>query len=194
LLAREQISESEPDGTLCRVDRSKTPSYYYLATVELASLKILRAVRGEEWSDCGRISSISKEGINLRNGKFIEMPSSSTTYVDCTASWSAMDTYAENFGKADIKMYDNEKRVLRASYNLELTNLLQMRTWMAYLEINCGGAYSDDDIRASDTFKNAMCLPFKAYQKDVYKYLPLYFDSFSDMQNSGASGILGNLP
>jgi len=72
--AREQISLTQPDGLLCRINPEKDPSYFYTAIVELADLKLLRSVGGDDWCDNGRIAALTKAGIELKSGKFIEMP------------------------------------------------------------------------------------------------------------------------
>jgi hypothetical protein len=72
----------EACGMLSRIDRTRRPTMFHLATVSPLELELLRSV--QQVIRMGRVQAIDAQGLVLEQGRFA-LPSGAL-YVDCTAS------------------------------------------------------------------------------------------------------------
>ena len=72
----------EACGAVMRIDRSRTPTMFHLATVSTGELALLRTVHNVIRK--GRVQAVEAEGLLLDQGRQ-EMPAGAL-YIDCTAS------------------------------------------------------------------------------------------------------------
>jgi NAD(P)-binding Rossmann-like domain len=72
----------EACGTMLRIDRSRTPSMFHLATLSEAEVAVLRGIH--EVVRLGRVTAIDAGGLQLQQGRVAVEPGA--LYVDCTAS------------------------------------------------------------------------------------------------------------
>lgn len=72
----------EACGTLLRIDRTRRPSMFHLATISLGELEVLRRIGNV--IRMGRVLSIDAQGLDLEHGRAPLPPG--TLCIDCTAS------------------------------------------------------------------------------------------------------------
>ncbi len=124
----------EACGALLRIDRSRMPTMFHLATLSEAEVEVLRRIR--DVVRLGRVTSIDDGGMTLEQGRVAVEPGA--LYVDCTASAVRFKEPTPVFQGGRIVV-----QLLRAplvSFSAALT---------AYVE-----AHFDDDAH-----KNRLCQP-----------------------------------
>ncbi len=124
----------EACGALLRIDRSRLPTMFHLATLSQPEVEVLRGIH--DVVRLGRVTAIDADGMQLEQGRVAVAPGA--LYIDCTAS-------AVHF-KAPTPVFQGGRivvQLLRAplvSFSAALT---------AYIE-----AHHDDEVH-----KNRLCTP-----------------------------------
>ena len=72
----------EACGALLRIDRSRLPTMFHLATLSEAEVEVLRGIRSVV--RLGRVTALDADGMQLEHGRVAVEPGA--LYIDCTAS------------------------------------------------------------------------------------------------------------
>lgn len=131
----------EACGALLRIDRSRKPTMFHLATVAPGELEVLRRVRNV--IRMGRVQAIDAEGMVLEQGRQA-MPAGAL-YIDCTAS--AVEP------RPVQPIFQGDRIVLQL---VRLPQPAFSAALVAYVEAHCEGEQQKNRLCATVPFPHTM--------------------------------------